>query len=93
MQGDQTVEIIDYCPLDLFSCDESRLRKSLPQLIKLAGNKFKLFIQGEKIDIGQVFSSTIDIFNLVLFQLIYLTHGRMDGTQNSTNSFKLLTTL
>ncbi|CAG8459335.1 6208_t:CDS:2 [Paraglomus occultum] len=84
MQGDQTEEIIDYCPLDLFSCDESRLRKSLPQLIKLAGNKFKLFIQGEKIDIGQ------DGWHTRLNEFFQITDDPVNDSHQSNTLYQAL---
>ncbi|CAG8550023.1 314_t:CDS:2 [Paraglomus brasilianum] len=87
MQGDQTVEIIDYCPLDLFSCDESRLRKSLPQLIKLAGNKFKLFIQGEKIDIGQ------DGWHTKLNEFFQITNDFVNDSHQSNTPYQLFVDL
>ena len=49
-----TDDITRYCPLDLFSLKDERVRKALEALIDCPGNNLKLFIQGMQIEIGKV---------------------------------------
>ncbi|CAG8661431.1 4423_t:CDS:2, partial [Scutellospora calospora] len=42
-----------YCPLDLFSLDDVRLKRAIEGLIACPNNNLKLFIQGIQIHIGQ----------------------------------------
>ncbi|CAG8668157.1 6826_t:CDS:2 [Funneliformis mosseae] len=42
-----------YCPLDLFSLEDKRVRKAIESLINDPGSNLKLFIQGTQIEIGK----------------------------------------
>ncbi|CAI2177886.1 2309_t:CDS:2 [Funneliformis geosporum] len=42
-----------YCPLDLFSLEDKRVRKAIESLLEDPGNNLKLFIQGVQIEIGK----------------------------------------
>ncbi len=43
-----------YCPLDLFSLEDKRVRKAIEALLDSPGNNLKLFIKGKQIEIGKV---------------------------------------
>ncbi|GBC06743.1 hypothetical protein RclHR1_07000013 [Rhizophagus clarus] len=45
--------ITRYCPLDLFSLEDKRIRKAIDALIDCPRNNLKLFIQGMQIKIGK----------------------------------------
>jgi hypothetical protein len=49
-----TDDITKYCPLDLFSLEDKRVRKAIEALIDCPGNNLKLFIRGLQIEIGKV---------------------------------------
>ncbi|CAB4402468.1 unnamed protein product [Rhizophagus irregularis] len=48
-----TDDVTRYCPLDLFSLEDKRIRKAIEALIDCPGSNLKLFIQGLQIEIGK----------------------------------------
>ncbi|RIB04632.1 inositol-pentakisphosphate 2-kinase [Gigaspora rosea] len=46
-------KVSNYCPLDLFSLDEVRLKRAIKELLSNPNNNLKMFIQGMQIHIGQ----------------------------------------
>ncbi|CAB4383520.1 unnamed protein product [Rhizophagus irregularis] len=48
-----TDDVTRYCPLDLFSLEDKRIRKAIDALIDCPGSNLKLFIQGLQIEIGK----------------------------------------
>ena len=68
---DRNSVVSTYCPLDLFSGDEARVRKALQNLweawVESQGkaNNLRLFVQGEMVDPSDV-SSASCCFNLIL---------------------------
>ncbi|CAG8481417.1 12931_t:CDS:2 [Ambispora gerdemannii] len=48
-----TAVVTDYCPLDLFSLKEDRLRRAIGALISTPVNNFKLFVDGLLVDLAK----------------------------------------